>query len=232
MKKKSGIVLLASVGIVYLVLNVILFIVLNKTMAEQFKNGVFWFVWVMTFIANGIVDVAIFLTHKSKEKYDIATIPTLIYIMGIFNGIYILLGLILMFIPKTTFTIALILELILSAAYALALVYYFAAVGHMKKHDATKKVLFIRSLTADIDYAKDLVEDQELKNKLAMLSEDIRFSDPMSQEEILSLDEKIQTTVGLIVANAMDKNYDALNELVENASNQLKYRNAKVKMLK
>ncbi len=232
MKKKSGLVLLSSVGIIYLVLNVILFIIINKTMPHQFKNGTFWFVWVMTFIFNAIVDCGIFAFYKGKEKYDVATVPALIYIMAIFNAVYIVLGLILMFIPKTKFTLALIFELIITAAYALFFIYFFSALGHMKKHDASKKVVFIRSLQADVDYAKDIVEDADLKKKLEALSEDIRFSDPMSQGEIIALDEKIQMTVGSILANAMDKNYDALNELVDNASKQLKYRNAKIKMLK
>lgn len=232
MKKKGGLILLATVGIIYVVINVILFVIMNNVLPEQLKNGVFWFVWAMTFIFNAILDCGIFFTHKSKEKYDIATVPALVYVMGIFNAIYLVLGLILMFIPKTTFTVAIILELILTAAYILFLIYFYAAVGHMKKNDASKKVVFIRSLQADVDYAKEMIEDADLKKKLEQLSEDIRFSDPMSQGEIIALDEKIQMTVGLILANAMEKNYDALNELVDNASKQLKYRNAKVKMLK
>ena len=87
--------------------------IINKHLDEQFQNGVFWFVWAMTFIFNGGLTCGVYFLYKSNKKYDDITVPALIYVMGIFNVIYILLGLILMFIPSVKFTLALILELIL-----------------------------------------------------------------------------------------------------------------------
>lgn len=232
MKKKLGIVTFSTIGIVYLVLNVILFILINRIMPQQFSNGVFWFVWFMTFIFNAGVSILVFLFYKSSSKYDDVTVPPLIFVMGAFNVVYIILGLILMFIPPLKITLAIILELLVTAAYALFLIYFFSVTNHMKANNANKKVVFIRSLCVDLDHANQFVTDQELQNKIKQLSEDVRFSDPMSQGEIVDLDAKLQEIIQAIVINAMEKRFDVVNELVDKASIQLKYRNAKCKMLK
>ena len=232
MKKKLGFTILATQGIIYLVLNVILFIIIKKAMPQQLKNGVFWFVWSMTFVFNALVNVGVLKFYKSNSKYDDVTVPPLIYLMVCFNAAYLVLGLIFMFIPKLPFTVALIFELILTAAYALLMIYYFGVVNYMKSNSAAPKVLFIRSLYVDVDHAIQFVEDDSLKAKMQQLSEDIRFSDPMSKGEVIQLDEALQSLIQQIVVSAMEKNFDAVNELVDKASVQLKYRNAKCRMLK
>ena len=232
MKKKIGILTFSAIGIVYLVLNVILFVLISNIMPQQLKNGVFWFVWFMTFLFNAGVSSLVFFLYKSSNKYDDVTVPPLIYVMGCFNAAYLVLGLILMFIPPLTITVAIILELLITAAYALFLIYFFSVTNYMKANNATKKVVFIRSLCVDLDHANEFITDVELQNKIKQLSEDVRYSDPMSSGEVVQLDEQLQQLVQSIVVHAMEKNYDVVNELVDKTNIQLKYRNAKCKMLK
>lgn len=232
MKKRIGTTLLPLIGIAYVVINVILFILINKHMSEQFSNGVFWFVWVMTFIFNGGVTCGVYFYYKSSKKYDAITIPALIYVMGIFNIIYLVLGLILMFIPSVKFTLALILELVLTGAYAAFLIMFNNAVGYMKEHNADEKVKSIRLLKAQVDNAISFVDNPQIIKDLNALSEEIRFSDPMSVPQLKPMEDQIQIKVGEILVAAMNKDYDALPNLIDTARKQLKARNANIAILK
>lgn len=232
MKKRVGATLLTTVGVVYVVLNVILFILINKHFDEQFKNGVFWFVWAMTFIFNGALTCGVYFLYKNNKKYDDITVPALIYVMGIFNVIYIVLGLILMFIPSVKFTLALILELILTGAYIVFLVMFKNVVGYMRANNADEKVKSIRLLKAQIDNAISYVDDPEIVKQLAAFAEEIRFSDPMSVPQLQAMEDQIQIKVGEILVAAMEKDYDTLPNLIETARKQLKARNANIAILK
>ena len=50
--------------------------------------------------------------------------------------------------------------------------------------------------------------------------------------EIIELDKGLQSVIQDIVVFSMEKNYEKVNELTEKASMQLKYRNAKCKIMK
>ena len=58
-----------------------------------------------------------------------------------------------------------------------------------------KKVFYIRELQAAIELLADNESDAAVKTALTHLAEKIRFSDPMSNEQLADLENKISTKV-------------------------------------
>ena len=108
---------LISILLIYGLLNVILFVIITSKMEDQLENSTFWFVWAFTFIVNYLGVLGCSYLAKEKTKNDFVNNTPLYFSMYLFSFIYILLGMILMFIPSVQFTLALILEAIVSILY-------------------------------------------------------------------------------------------------------------------
>ena len=102
--------------------------------------------------------------------------------------------------------------------------------SNIKKQKA--KVFYIRDLQSDVDYVSQLVSNIELKKKLNKLSEDIRFSDPMSHESLQSVEEQLKELVFRMNVAASENNEEELEKLIKEADLKLKYRNNKCINLK
>ena len=89
-----------------------------------------------------------------------------------------------------------------------------------------KNVYQIRSLTSDVDIAIEMSDDRELKDLLKTLTEDIRYSDPMSIKEIESIEEEIKDRVTQIQSYVRQGNKDQVIALVKETKLMLKQRNS------
>lgn len=61
--------------------------------------------------------------------------------------------------------------------------------------EVQEKVFFIRELQADIELIATTETDADTKAELTRLAEKISFSDPMSNEQLMDLENKISTKV-------------------------------------
>ena len=94
------------------------------------------------------------------------------------------------------------------------------------------KVFYIRDLQSDVDYVYSLVSNNEIRQKLSKLSEDIRFSDPMSHESLKMVEEQLKEIVFKMNVAASENNDEELEKLIKEADLKLKYRNSKCVNLK
>lgn len=225
---------LISILLIYGLLNVILFVIITSKMEEQLENSTFWFVWAFTFIVNYLGVLGCSYLAKEKTKNDFVNNTPLYFSMYLFSFIYILLGMILMFIPSVQFTLALILEAIVSILYIVTVLFLYNAISHIKSNDAkqAKKVFYIRNLQTEVDFCLGLVKENENKKLLIQLQEAIRYSDPMSDDSLESTEQQIELLVNRIKNECIVSNEQAIKELVDNLLNLIKYRNEKVKQLK
>ena len=100
---------------------------------------------------------------------------------------------------------------------------------HEKVSDKTG---FIKLLRADSETIAAKCDDPELKKKLQSLSEEIRYSDPMSNDVLFELEKEITFTVSEC-GKAVDNNdVTAANDLCDKAHLLLVERNKKCKALK
>ena len=225
---------LISILLIYGLLNVILFVIITSKMEDQLENSTFWFVWAFTFIVNYLGVLGCSYLAKEKTKNDFVNNTPLYFSMYLFSFIYILLGMILMFIPSVQFTLALILEAIVSIFYIVTVLFLYNAISHIKSNDEkqAKKVFFIRNLQTEVDFCLGLVKENENKKLLIQLQEAIRYSDPMSDDSLESTEQQIELLVNRIKNECIVSNEQAIKELVDNLLNLIKYRNEKVKQLK
>ena len=89
-----------------------------------------------------------------------------------------------------------------------------------------KKVFYIRELQADIELLADNESDATVKTALTQLAEKIRFSDPMSNEQLADLENKIS------IKAAELKTTTSKLEIITELNSLLDERNKKCKILK
>ena len=89
-----------------------------------------------------------------------------------------------------------------------------------------KKVFYIKSLQVDVEMIADSEVDSDTKKALEQLAERIRFSDPMSCEELADLEDRI-TSKTAELKTAANK-----SELISELNFLLNERNKKCKILK
>ena len=88
------------------------------------------------------------------------------------------------------------------------------------------KVFYIKNLQVDIEILASAEKDTKTKEQLEQLAEKVRFSDPMSSEQLDSLEEKISLAVeNLKISDDKMKIIEELNLLLDE-------RNRKCKILK
>ena len=225
---------LTVILIVYVVINVILFLIIGSAMPDQLKTFTFWFVWVMTFLVSYGLNVFIVYLASGKSKSSFITETPLYFIMFAGSIVYVLAGLIMLFIPNLNFKVALVVELLISAVYAVALILLYRGAKYINNNNdhQAEKVANIRNLVADVDYIASCVSDQSLIKKLKDLSELIRFSDPMSNDSVKDIELKIELSVFKMRDLAMSNNVTELPAIIDETSNLIKYRNSKVKISK
>lgn len=225
---------LTIILIAYVVINVILFIILSSAMPEQLKSGTFWFVWAMSFIVSYGLNIFLVYLANGKSKSSFITETPLYMLMFAGSGVYVLSGLIMSFIPNLPFKVALPIELVISAIYAVVLILLYRGAKYINENNDNQaaKVANIRNLVADVDYICSSVSDPELVKKLKDLSELIRFSDPMSNDSVKDIEIKIEMAIFNMREYVSDNNTANLARLIDETSNLIKYRNQKVKISK
>ena len=89
-----------------------------------------------------------------------------------------------------------------------------------------KKVFYIRELQTEVELLAAAETDVDIKTALAQLAEKIRFSDPMSNEQLADLENKISAKV-LELKTAANK-----KEVIAEITLLLDERNRECKFLK
>ena len=178
----------AALGIILLLLSVIAFAIPTE------KTGTFWIAYVFTII-SAVAQIAIWKNALGKEntlKSKFLGLP-IVYI-----GIVYLVAQIVAFAVFTAVpTLPIWSPLVVCAAIlgisAIFMIVGEAGRGEIERVEAKvqKKVFFIKELQADVELLADAETDSSTKAALRQLAEKIRFSDPMSSEQLVDLESKI-----------------------------------------
>ncbi len=219
-------------GICFVAYNVILFVICG------FKDHtpVFWMSWIFMLVAFAALAVSgVLLGSQGMYLKDwLFGFPIVKH-----STIYIIAELVVS-------TVFIIFEDYVKFGWAFAIQFLFLSVycifviaGFLSKetidevHNKVKdKTSFIKLLRADTEMLVTKCSDPELKGKLKTLAEEVRFSDPMSNEALFELEKEITLAVSecseLLDSNDLAK----ASEVCDKASLMLKERNKKCKALK
>ena len=93
----------------------------------------------------------------------------------------------------------------------------------------TKKVTYFN---LDISNVLDVCKDNELKKKINILSEKFRYSDPVSCDELVDIENKISDEIDKLKDIVIENNKESAIEKIDYITNLLADRNRKCKALK
>ncbi|MCL2654936.1 MAG: hypothetical protein FWD65_04455 [Coriobacteriia bacterium] len=177
--------------------------------------------------------VAFYVGGQKTLKSKIFGLP-LIFIVGGYFGVQLVVGLIEMTINTNNVRYQLIINVILLAICLIGLIGTQMGREAIQGVDEAvqQKVFYIKSLQADVDGLQGQATDASLRKELKDLSETIRFSDPMSSPQLAALENKIEVKVAQLSANVEAQNTDAAKSDIAETQRLFAERNQKCKLLK
>ena len=221
-------------AIVLVVFNVITFVVTNETVGlssvgSSFRVG-YAFITI-AFIGNLICSFLFFKEENKGKVFLNVPIINLAYSALIVS---LIVGAVAMAVPQIPCWFGVIVDVLVLAFYAIAIVKASAAADIV--NDVEQKIktqtFFIKSITVDADSLMARASSDEMKAETKKVYEAIRYSDPMSNNALASIENQIQNEFNAF-ADAV-KNNDI--DLAKSSSNELVVlindRNRKCKLLK
>ena len=191
MKKNStkGYVIL---GILFALVSIIAFAVPTS------KTATFWVAYVFTAAAFA-AQIGIWKTALGKEgtlKSKFLGFPV-VHIGIVYAIIQTVAFAVFMFVPTLPAWSAIVVCSIIAGVSAVCMISANVGRNEIERVEAKvqKKVFYIRELQADIELLADNESDAAVKTALSQLAEKIHFSDPMGNEQLADLENKISTKV-------------------------------------
>lgn len=223
MMKKNSTKGYAILGILFILVSVIAFAVpVTKTVA-------FWISYVFTVIAlaaQGIIwKATIGRAESMKSKF--LGFPV-VHIGMVYLVIQLIAFAVFLSIPTLPVWSAVVTCAVIAGVSAVCMIASNAGRGEIKRVSAKvqKKVFYIRQLQVDVEILADAEKDAATKCALMQLAEKIRYSDPMSNEQIADIEDRITEKIAELKSFA-DK-VKTINEL----NSLLDERNKKCRILK
>lgn len=222
MKKNStkGYVLL---GILFALVSIIAFAVPTA------KTATFWIAYVFTAAAFA-AQIGIWKTALGKEgtlKSKFLGFP-IVHIGIVYAIIQVIAFAVFLFAPTLPTWSAIVVCPIIAGLSAVCMISADAGRNEIERVEAKvqNKVFYVREMQADIELLADNESDVAVKTALTHLAEKIRFSDPMSNEQLADLENKISIKVAEL------KTASIKLEIITELNSLLDERNKKCKILK
>ncbi len=220
-------------AIVLAVFNVITFAVPITVNVNKFTLS-FWidyaFITLM-FVAQLICSIVFFKQDSNDKRFLNIPVISLGYTALIVS---IIVGAIAMAVPFIPYWVGIILDVLIVAFYAIAIISSKAAADTIENIDKKVKTqtFFIKSLTVDAESLLPRTKSDETKTIAKKVYEAIRYSDPMSNEALLSVESQITIKFNEFSNAVIEDN----KSLAETLGNELiilvNDRNKKCKLLK
>lgn len=202
--------------------------------APTIKTGSFWVGYTLItlmFIVQ-IVCSYLFFKQNTKEKMFLNMPIITISYMALF--VSIIVGTIFMAVTELPIWIAVIISSLVTAFYLIAIISMKPAIDTIENVDKKVKVqtLFIKSLNIDAQTLKQKASNNEIISIAEKVCEAIRYSDPVSDESLVSCENQITLKFKEFEKSVIENN----TEVAEKTSNELiiliNDRNQKCKLLK
>ena len=220
--KKDSVKGYVLIGIIFILITVVSLAIPTS------KNAAFWIAYIFTVVALAAQIVLWKRAFGHKElKSKFLGFP-IVHIGIVYLVVQIAVLFIFVFAEKLPTWSALV---ICTAIAAIAAIFMIAADAGRPEIERVEqkikgKVFYIKNLQVDMEILVGAEKDAKTKKALEQLAEKIRFSDPMSNEQLAVLEDKIS----LAVENL--KSSDDKMKIIEDLNLLLDERNRKCKILK
>lgn len=222
MKKGSGKGYLI-LGILFVLISIIAFVI------PTLKTPVFWISYGFTVIAFAL---QIFIWKKSFSEKDTLKskflgIP-IVHIGIVYLILQIISFAVFTALPMLPLWSAIVTDILILAICSVCMISADVARNEIDRVEekVQKKVFYLKNLQADIELLADAETDAQAKASIEKLAEAIRYSDPMSSDELSDIETKISVKAEEL-KTAPDK-----VKMIEEILRLLAERNKKCKLLK
>lgn len=210
-------------GILFLLVSVIAFVI------PTVKSTAFWITYAFTTIAFvaqiGIWKIALGKEDTLKSKF--LGFPV-VHVGIVYLVVQTIVFVVFMFAPTLPTWSAIVACSCIAGVSAICMIVADTGRSEIERIElkVQQKVFYIKSLQVDVEMLAEIEQDADTKKALKQLAEKIRFSDPMSSEQLLALESSIASKVEALktAANKM--------ELISELNSLLIERNKKCKLLK
>lgn len=220
MKKRSGYLIL---GIIFAVFTVVAFV------APFTKSAVFWISYLFGLVAL-IFQIPLWNKALNGEtlKSKFLGFPVL-HIGVVYLVIQLIVSIIMMAIPGIPVWVAIIIDVLILAISCVLV--SSGGVARSAIEQTEEKIRtqtsFIKELKVSVDILLSEETDADVRAELGKLSDEIRYSDPMSNDALVEIEKQIAEKVSSI-ATAGENKLGIISEI----SRLIKQRNIKCKALK
>ena len=223
MMKKNSTKGYVFLGILFALVSIIAFAVPTA------KTATFWIAYVFTAAAFA-AQIGIWKTALGKEgtlKSKFLGFP-IVHIGIVYAIIQVIAFAVFLFAPTLPTWSAIVVCPIIAGLSAVCMISADAGRNEIERVEAKvqNKVFYVREMQADIELLADNESDAAVKTALTHLAEKIRFSDPMSNEQLADLENKIS------IKAAELKTASSKLEIITELNSLLDERNKKCKILK
>lgn len=222
MKKNStkGYVIL---GILFVMVSVIVFVVPSE------KTAAFWisYTFAMIAFAAQIVIWKAALGREDTLKSKFLGFPVL-HIGVVYLIVQLVALAVFLCVPWLPTWSAVVAGAVITGVSAVCMIAADVGRGEVERVEAEvqRKVFYVRALQTDVELMAEQESDPAAKAALMQLAEQIRFSDPMSHEQLVELEERIAASVSEL------KTAESKAEVVGEIGQLLDERNKKCRILK
>ena len=210
-------------GILFILLSVIIFAVPTA------KTAGFWISYVFTVIAfaTQIIIWRATLGRSESLKSKFLGFPV-VHIGIVYLVVQIIAFIIFLFIPTLPIWSAVVICTVVAGVSAVCMIASDVGQSEIERVSAKvqEKTFYIKQLQADVELLAGAETDTATRSALMQLAEKIRYSDPMSNEQIADIEDRITAKIAELKSSA-DK-MKIINEL----NLLLDERNRKIKILK
>lgn len=220
--KKDRVKGYALIGIIFILITVVSLAIPTS------KSAAFWIAYIFTVVALAAQIVLWKRTFGHKElKSKFLGFP-IVHIGIVYLIVQIAVLFVFVFAEKIPAWSALVTCTVIAAMAAIFMI--AADVGRTEiekvEQKVQGKVFYIKNLQVDIEILASAEKDTKTEEQLEQLAEKIRFSDPMSNEQLAPLEERIAIAVESL------KSSDDKLEIINQLNKLIDERNKKVETLK
>ncbi|MGC4019411.1 MAG: hypothetical protein QM793_09480 [Muricomes sp.] len=139
-----------------------------------------------------------------------------------------------MSLPFIPFQYGIVLNVILLGACLVGLIVTDIGKEEIERIDdkIKEKVFYIKSLQGDLEGMLGRITDEDAGKSVKDLAEAVRYSDPMSNQQLASIENKIKVKTAEISAAVDSSDFAAIQALCSESQQLIAERNRKCKILK
>lgn len=221
-------------AIALVVFNVITFVAKNEMVGLSSVGSSFWVGYAFVTIAfiGNLICSLLFFKEENKSKVFL-NVPIIQFAYSALI-VSLIVGTIVMAVPQIPYWIGVIVDVLVLAFYAIAIVKASAAADIV--NDVEQKVktqtLFIKSLTVDADSLMARANSDEMKAEAKKVYEAIRYSDPMSNDALAQAESAITIKFKEFEEAIINDDVDLATESSKELLILINDRNQKCKLIK